>query len=296
MSSKFHRFVLSSYLNECQEVVTTMNTLKTAVLMGLMTILVVGIGGAIAGESGLKIAFIFAVAMNFFSYWFSDKIVLKMYGAQEIDELSAPELYRTVERLAQKAGLPMPRVYIINEYQPNAFATGRNPQHAAVAVTKGIMDILTHEELEGVIGHELAHIKNHDILIGTVAATMAGVFSYLQWMAILGGSSEEDSNPILGMALALLGGISATLIQMAISRSREFAADAVGSQIAGNSRFLANALYKLDNASQRIPFNANPATAHMFIVTPLSGEGILKLFSTHPSIEERIKKLQAMPL
>lgn len=276
--------------------ITTMNTLKTVVLMGLMTLLVVGIGGAIGGESGLKIALFLALAMNFFSYWFSDKIVLRMYGAQEIDKFTSPELYRTVERLARKAELPMPRVYIINEYQPNAFATGRNPDHAAVAVTTGIMDILTHEELEGVIGHELAHIKNRDILIGTIAATMAGVFSYLQWMAILGGSDEEDSNPILGMALAMLGGIGATLIQMAISRSREFGADSTGSQIAGNPRFLANALYKLDNASQRIPLNANPATAHMFIVSPLSGGRISKLFSTHPPIEERIEKLQAMPL
>jgi heat shock protein HtpX len=272
------------------------NTLKTFVLMGILTVIVVGLGGMIGGESGLKIALFLALAMNFFSYWFSDKIVLKMYGAQEIDDHTDPEIYRTVQKLAEKAGLPVPRVYIISQPQPNAFATGRNPGHSAIAITTGIMDILTHEELEGVIGHELAHIKNRDILIGTIAATMAGVFSYLQWIFFFGGSDEEDINPLVAFGLTILGGIAATLIQMMISRSREFAADETGSHIAGNPRYLANALYKLAYASQKVPLNANPATAHMFIVNPLSGGGISKLFSTHPPIEERIEKLQTMSL
>jgi len=282
------------------EVTNRMNTLKTMVLMVSLSLILVWAGAAFGGRSGMTMALMFALMMNLFSYWFSDKIVLKMYRAREVRENEAPELHSSVRRLAQKAEIPMPKVYIIEQDQPNAFATGRNPGHAAVAVTTGIMKILTREELEGVIGHELAHVKHRDILIGTVAATIAAAISYLaqmaQWAMIFGGRSDDDEggSPIAALVMMIVGPIAAMLIQMAISRSREYSADDGGARIAGNPRYLAGALKKLNMASQRIPMDAKPATAHMFIVNPLSGGGIVKLFSTHPPIEERIARLEAM--
>ena len=276
-----------------------MNTMKTAMLMGLMTVLFIFAGSALGGESGMTIALVFALAMNAFTYWFSDKIVLKMYKAKEVSRAEAPELYEMVRRLVNKAGLPMPKVYMINQPQPNAFATGRNPEHAAVAVTTGLMKMLDVDELEGVIGHELAHIKNRDILIGTVAATIAGAISYLthmaQWAMFFGSSDDEEGgNPIITIAVMIVASVAAMMIQMAISRSREYDADADGARIAGNPRHLSNALRKLDSASQQIPIKAEPATAHMFIVNPLSGGKIAKLFSTHPPMEERVARLESM--
>jgi heat shock protein HtpX len=278
-----------------------MNGLKTMVLMVTLTLMLVAIGGLLGGKSGMTFALIMAFGMNFITYWFSDKIVLKMYGAKPVTEAEAPELYGIVRRLAHRAELPMPKVYIMNEDQPNAFATGRNPNHGVVAVTTGIMRILSREELEGVIAHELAHIKHRDILVGTVAATIAGAISYLaqmaQWAMIFGGRRDDEEgggNPIAAIVMMIVGPIAAMLVQMAISRSREYGADAGGARIAGNPMYLANALKKLHMASQRIHMDANPATSHMFIVNPLSGGGLLKLFSTHPPMEERIARLEAM--
>lgn len=278
-----------------------MNTMKTMMLMLVLTLMLVFFGGLLGGKSGMTIALVLAFVMNFISYWFSDKIVLKMYGAHPVSEMDAPELYGMVRRLAQRAGLPMPKVYIIEQDQPNAFATGRNPEHGAVAVTTGIMRILSREELEGVVAHELAHIKNRDILVGTVAATIAGAISYLaqmaQWAMIFGGRSDDEeggSNPIAALVMMIVAPIAAMMVQMAISRSREYGADRGGAEIAGNPMYLAGALRKLHMASQAIPMNANPATSHMFIVSPFSGGGIIKLFSTHPPIEDRIAKLEAM--
>jgi heat shock protein HtpX len=276
-----------------------MNTFKTAALLTGLTLLLVYGGAYLGGQSGMTIALIFALAMNAFTYWFSDKLVLKIYKAREVNEAEVPELFSMVRRLAQKAGLPMPKVYIINQPQPNAFATGRNPAHAAVAVTTGIMKILTIEELEGVIGHELAHIKHRDILIGTVAATVAGAISFLahmaQWAMIFGGrDDDEGGNPLVMIIMMIVTPIAAMLIQMAISRSREYEADAGGAKIAGNPHYLANALRKLHMASQQIPLKAQPATAHMFIVNPLTAKGLSKLFSTHPPMEERVARLEAM--
>jgi heat shock protein HtpX len=277
-----------------------MNTIKTMGLLVTLTLILVWAGGALGGRQGMTFALIFALGINFISYWFSDKIVLKMYRAKEVSETQAPELYAMVRMLSQKAELPMPKVYLIDQEQPNAFATGRNPRHAAVAVTTGIMRILSREELQGVIAHELAHVKHRDILIGTVAATIAGAVSYLaqmaQWAMIFGGNrnDEEGGNPIAAFAMMIIGPIAALIIQMAISRSREYAADQGGAAIAGNPRYLAGALKKLDRASRQIPMKANPATSHMFIVNPLSGGGLLKLFSTHPPIEERIARLESM--
>ena len=266
-------------------------------MTGLTLVLLWG-GNAMGGQTGMTFALLIALAMNGFSYWFSDKIVLKMYKAQEVSRADAPELYEMVRRLTHKAGLPMPRVYIINQPQPNAFATGRNPEHAAIAVTTGIMKILSAEELEGVVAHELAHVKHRDILIGTVAATLAGAITYLahmaQWALIFGGRDDEDGNPLVAIAMMIVAPIAAMLIQMAISRSREYAADAGGAKIAGNPRYLASALRKLDTASQQIPMQAEPATAHMFIVNPLSGKSMAKLFSTHPPMQERIARLESM--
>lgn len=278
-----------------------MNGLKTMVLMVTLTLMLVAIGGLLGGKSGMTFALIMAFGMNFITYWFSDKIVLKMYSAKQVSEAEAPELYNIVRRLVQRAGLPMPKVYIMEQDQPNAFATGRNPEHGVVAVTTGIMRILSREELEGVIAHELAHIKHRDILVGTVAATIAGAISYLaqmaQWAMIFGGRRDnegEGSNPIASIVMMIVGPIAAMLVQMAISRSREYGADKGGAEISGNPVYLANALKKLDMASHRIPMNANPATSHMFIVNPLTGGGLLKLFSTHPPIEERIARLEAL--
>jgi heat shock protein HtpX len=278
-----------------------MNSLKTAVLLGALTGLLVLIGGYLGGKNGMFIAFIFAMGMNFFSYWFSDKIVLRMYQAQEVTPQQAPELHRIVQDLAMKAGLPMPRVYIIPGDTPNAFATGRNEKHAVVAVTEGIMRILSREELEGVISHELSHIKNRDILIGSIAATIAGAITMLasmaKWAMIFGGgrSDDEEGGGIVGvLVMAILAPIAAMLIQMAISRSREYMADDGGAKVSGKPWALAGALEKLQAASQAIPMNANPSTAHMFIVNPLTGRAFTNLFSTHPPIEERIARLRSM--
>jgi heat shock protein HtpX len=278
-----------------------MNNIKTLFLLVTLTLVLVWAGGALGGKQGMTIALIFALGMNFISYWFSDKIVLRMYRAKQVTEAEAPDLYSIVRSLVQKAGMPMPKVYMMDQEQPNAFATGRNPNHAAVAVTTGIMRILTREELQGVIGHELSHIKNRDILISTIAATIAGAISYLaqmaQWAMIFGGhrgDDDEGGSPIAAFVMMIVGPIAAMIIQMAISRSREYAADSGGAEIAGNPRYLAGALRKLHMASQKIPMHANPATSHMFIVNPFSGGGIVKLFSTHPPIEERIARLESM--
>jgi len=279
------------------------NSFKTALLLGLLTGIILGIGQLFGGSQGLVIAFVFALLINFGSYWFSDKIVLAMYHAREVSGDDAPELYRTVQNLTVRAQLPMPRLYVIPSESPNAFATGRDPQHAAVAVTEGILRIMNREELEGVIAHELSHVKNRDILIGTIAATLAGVVMMLasmaRWAAIFGvGRSdrdEEGGGGILGMILmSVLAPIAAMMIQMAISRSREFLADATGAKIAGNPLGLASGLAKLARASEMVPLEARPETAHMFIVSPLTGGSFLSLFSTHPPVEERIARLRAM--
>jgi heat shock protein HtpX len=279
-----------------------MNTIRTTLLLGALTGLLMLIGGYFGGKSGVVIAFLFAMVMNFGSYWFSDKIVLRMYKAQEISESQAPELYGIVKNLALRGNLPMPRVYVIPENTPNAFATGRDENHAVVAVTEGITRILNRDELEGVIGHELTHIKNKDMLIGSIAATLAGAIVMLanmaQWAAIFGGVSRDDDEGgggLIGLILmAILAPIAATVIQMAISRSREFLADAGGAKISGKPYGLAGALEKLQRASQAIPMDANPSTAHMFIVNPLTGGSLMSLFSTHPPIEERIARLKSM--
>lgn len=285
--------------------VNTMQNLKTTFLLTLLTVLMVAMGSAMGGRSGMVMAFVMALGMNVFSYWFSDKIVLKMYGAQEIGEQDHPAFYGMVRRLAQRAGLPMPKVYIIPSQSPNAFATGRNPQHAAVAATEGVLRILSLEELEGVMAHELAHVKNRDILIGTIAAVFAGAISMignmLQWGAMFGaGRSDDDDGGGIGglvgtIAMAIIAPIAAMLIQMAVSRSREYLADASGAEICGRPLALASALRKLQMASQALPMHeARPATAHMFIVNPLTGGGIASLFSTHPPMEERIARLEEM--
>ncbi len=277
------------------------NIFKTGLLLAVLTAMLVIIGGAIGGQQGMVIAFFFALVMNFFSYWFSDKMVLAMYGAQPIEESQAPGLYAIVRRLATKAQIPMPRVYLIPSETPNAFATGRNPEHAAVAVTEGIMRILDQDELEGVLAHELSHVKNRDILISTIAATLAGAITYLahmaQWAAMFGGRRDDDeggSNPIAMIAMAILAPIAAMLVQLAVSRAREYQADATGARLAGRTWGLAKALEKLQMAQQVAPMNANPSTAHLFIVNPLSGQMLMNLFSTHPPLEQRIARLQAM--
>ncbi|WP_141266581.1 zinc metalloprotease HtpX [Thermodesulfovibrio sp. Kuro-1] len=278
-----------------------MHTLKTLVLMVFLTVFFIFVGSLIGGKQGATFALIMALGMNFFAYFFSHKIVLAMYGAKEVSEAEAPELYNIVRRLAQKAELPMPKVYIIDSEQPNAFATGRSPKHGVVAVTTGIMRILSREELEGVIGHELAHIKHRDILISTIAATIAGAISYLaqmaMWANIFGGRHDDEEgggHPIVALLMMIIAPLIAMIIQLAISRSREYAADEDGARIAGNPLYLSNALRKLHYASQAIPMDANPGTAHMFIVNPLSGKTLMKLFSTHPPIDERIARLEAM--
>ena len=277
------------------------NMFKTALLLAVLTAMLVLLGGALGGQQGMVIAFVFALAMNFASYWWSDKIVLAMYRAQPITEAEAPGLYNTVRRLATKAGVPMPRVYLIPSEQPNAFATGRNPEHAVVAVTEGIMRILDNDELEGVLAHELAHVTNRDVLISTIAATLAGAITYLahmaQWAAFFGGGRHDDEDapsPIAMMLMAMVAPIAAMLVQLAVSRSREFQADATGARLAGRTWGLSKALEKLEIAKHAVPMDANPATAHLFIVNPLSGHALMKLFSTHPPIEERIARLRAM--
>src|SRR5437867_6724994 len=281
-----------------------MNTTKTIVLMIGLTVLLIFVGGALGGRQGLIFAFVFAMAMNMFSYWFSDKIVLRMYNAQEVTEAEAPMLWGVTHDLALKMNMPMPKVYVIPSDASNAFATGRNPNHAAVAATEGILRLLTREELEGVMAHELGHVRNRDILIGTIAAAIAGAISMLaniaQWSMIFGGfggrrdEDEGTGGMIAGIAMIIIAPIAAALIQMAISRSREYEADATGARICGNPLWLANALRKLHAGSQRVPLDANPATAHMFIVNPLRGGGIVNLFSTHPPIEDRIARLETM--
>ncbi len=278
-----------------------MNTMRTFLLMALMTVLLVFVGNILGGQNGMMIAFLFALVMNFGSYWFSDKIVLRLNGAREVTRAEAPELYEIVEDLAGRAGLPMPRVYITPEEQPNAFATGRDPAHAAVAVTEGIQRTLSRDELRGVLGHELAHVQHRDILIGTVAATLAGAISMIanmaQWGMMFGGGRSNDregGSPLGGIVMMIVAPIAAMMIQMAISRSREYSADEGGAKIAGNPLSLANALRKLEKKAEQIPMQTSPATAHMYIVNPLSGEGLMRLFSTHPPMEERIARLEAM--
>jgi heat shock protein HtpX len=279
------------------------NSLKTTLLLGLLTGIILGIGQLFGGSQGLVIAFIFAALMNLGSYWFSDKIVLAMYGAKEVSPDQAPELYRIVQNLCLRAQLPMPRICVIPSESPNAFATGRNPQHAVVAVTEGILRIMNREELEGVIAHELSHVRNRDILIGSVAATLAGVIMMLanmaRWAAIFGfgrgDRDDEGSGGVFGLVLmSVLAPIAALIIQMAISRSREFMADATGARISGNPLGLASALEKLGRASQMVPLEARAETAHLFIVNPFSGKSLLALFSTHPSIEDRVARLRSM--
>lgn len=278
-------------------------TLKTYLFMAVLTALFVVIGGALGGQTGMVIALVIAAAMNFGSYWFSDKIVLRMYQAREIGPNELPWLYNMVQDLAQRAGLPMPRVYVIPQDQPNAFATGRNPQHAAVAFTEGILHLLDREELEGVAAHELAHIKNRDILIGSIAATVAGAISMIanmaQWAMIFGSSSDEEEGGgsiFSTLLMLILAPIAAMIIQMAISRSREYLADATGAKISGNPRGLANALRKLHHGVAKIPGEATPATAHMFVVNPLRGGGVMSLFSTHPDMEKRIARLEKLQI
>jgi len=278
-----------------------MNAVKTTFLMALMTMLLVLAGGAIGGRSGMTFALIMAGVMNFVSYWFSDKIVLAMYGAQEVTEADYPEFYGLVRELAVAAGMPTPKVYIIQSETPNAFATGRNPDHAAVAATTGILRILTREELRGVMAHELSHVRHRDILISSIAATIAGAITYMAHMAqraaIFGGGRDRDDEGggIFGLiVMAIVAPIAAMLIQMAISRSREYEADRGGATLAGNPLYLAGALRKLEMANQQIPMHANAATAHMFIVNPLTGGGLMSLFSTHPPLEERVRRLEEM--
>lgn len=276
------------------------NLMKTAILMAAITALFMAIGALLGGRSGMMLALGLAVAMNFFSYWFSDKMVLKMYNAREVDEASAPQFYGMVRELAQRAQLPMPRVYLIDENAPNAFATGRNPQHAAVAATTGILRVLSERELRGVMAHELAHVKHRDILISTVSATMAGAISMLANFAMIFGGRDSEgrpANPIVGLLVMLLAPLAASLIQMAISRAREFEADRGGADISGDPRALASALEKIHAYARGTPLEAaerHPETAQMMIMNPLSGGGLRGLFSTHPSTEERVQRLLAM--
>jgi heat shock protein HtpX len=277
------------------------NMLKTTLFLALLTGLFIAVGGLLGGRSGMMMAFVFALIMNFVSYWFSDKIVLKMYGAQPIGEAEAPVVHRIVRNLATKAGIPMPKLYLIPAEAPNAFATGRSPQHAAVAVTQGILRIMDERELEGVLAHELSHVLNRDVLISTVAATVAGAISMLaniaQWGMMFGGSRDEEgrsTNPIALILTIILAPLAAMLIQMAVSRSREYQADAAGAKLTRNPHALASALAKLGQATRIVPMDANPATAHLFIVNPLSGRSLMNLFATHPPLEDRIARLEAM--
>lgn len=281
-----------------------MNNVKAFALMGGLSILLVLIGRAVGGQSGAIIFLAISLAINFFSYYYSDKLVIKMTGAQEITEAQSPQIFSVIRKLTARAGIPMPRIYVTPSMQPNAFATGRNPEHSAVAVTQGLLKILNQDEVEGVIAHEIAHIKNRDILIGTIAASLAGAISMIaniaQWGLIFGGlngSDEDDSGGILGtLVMAIVAPIAAMIIQMSISRSREYLADETGAYLAGKSEGLSRALLKLEAASQRVPMNVAPAAAHMFIVNPLSRINLASLFSTHPPIEQRVAKLNALRL
>jgi len=274
------------------------NVLKTTFLLGALTGILLLFGQVFGGRTGMIIAFGFAVVMNFGSYWFSDKIVLAIFRAKPVNESDDPELFSIVRNLATRAGLPMPRVYRIPQPTPNAFATGRNPENAVVAVTDGIRSLLTPEELSGVIGHELAHIGHRDILISSIAATLAGAIMMLasmaRWALIFGGGRDGDNNPFGALLMAILAPIAAIIIQMAVSRSREYQADQTGARIAGNPDSLASALEKLTMASKRVPMASSPATSHMFIVKPFSGKGMLNLFSTHPPVEKRVERLRGM--
>ncbi|WP_300462331.1 zinc metalloprotease HtpX [Desulfobacula sp.] len=276
------------------------NLIRTSVLLVAMTALMLVIGQLLGGNQGMVIALILAGVMNFVSYWYSDKIVLKMYQAREIKLEDDPDLYGIVSRLAQRAGLPMPKLFIIPQDTPNAFATGRNPDHAVVAVTKGLLNLLDEQEITGVLAHELAHVKNRDILIGSIAATMAGAIMVLasmaRWGAIFGGgrsSDDENGSGIIGLiVLSIIAPVAAMIIQMAISRSREYLADKTGAQVSGNPEGLARALEKLGAYSKRLPMQSNPSTAHIFTVSPLSGSSLMTLFSTHPPLENRIVMLR----
>lgn len=276
-----------------------MNMLKTVFLMTVMMILFLLVGYYLGGSTGMTIAFIFALMMNFGSYWFSDKVVLSMYRAKEVTAETAPKFYEMVKQLASNANLPMPKVYIINDPTPNAFATGRNPEHAAVAATTGILKGLSNEELAGVISHELAHVRHRDMLTGTIAATLVGTITFVAqmagWALMFGRGRDDDDGGLSALFLLILAPIAATLLQLAISRSREFAADAGGAAISGNPLGLASALRKISAGNEAKPLNnSGPATAHMFIINPLRGGGVMKLFSTHPPIAERIKRLEAI--
>ncbi len=280
-----------------------MNVFKTTMMLTAMTLILVYGGMALGGQSGMILAFFLALVMNFVSYYWSDKIVLRMYGATEISEADSPALHQTVRQITQAAGIPMPKIYMIPSEQPNAFATGRNPEHAAVAVTQGIMRMLDREELAGVLAHEIAHVKNRDILIGTIAATIAGAIGMLahmaQWAMIFGGGRSDDreggSHPIVMILMMILAPIAAMLVQMAISRTREYGADATGAALVRNPEALARALEKIHRGTQTIPMeSAEPATAHMFIMSPLTGGGVLSLFSTHPPMEKRVAALRSM--
>ncbi len=276
------------------------NISKTGFLLIVLTLILIYLGKLIGGGMGMQMALGLAIIMNLVTYWFSDKIVLAMYRAKQVGQTEVPELYRTVADLAQQANLPMPKLYIMDTPTPNAFATGRNPHHAAVAVTEGILHLLNKEELKGVLAHELAHVKNRDILISSIVAVIAGTISMIadmaRWASIFGGFRDEDnrSNPIAFLAMAIIAPLAAFMIQMAISRTREYEADSSGAQICGNPMVLANALRKLHKGVQQIPMAVNPSTAHMFIVSPLTGGGLLTLFSTHPPIEKRIERLERM--
>jgi heat shock protein HtpX len=274
------------------------NSIRTGILLAGLTVLVMIIGHLLGGRQGTIIAFFFAVIMNFGSYWFSDKIVLSIYRAKPVSEAEAPQLHRLVRQLTQQSGLPMPKICVMPSESPNAFATGRDPNHAVVAVTQGILRLLSEDELKGVLAHELAHIKHRDILIGSIAATMAGaimMIAYMaRWAALFGGlgDRDDDGGGVIGLiAMSILAPIAAMVIQMAISRSREYAADAAGASYAGSPYGLAKALQKISSASKRIPMQAQPSTAHMFIMNPLSGKSMMNLFSTHPPVEKRIEKL-----
>jgi heat shock protein HtpX len=277
------------------------NAIKTAFLLGLLTVLIVALGGLFGGRGGATLALILAAGMNFFSYWFSDRIVLATTGARPVSRDEAPRLYAIVERLCGKSGIPLPRLYLLPEAAPNAFATGRNPHHAAVAVTQGILDLLDDEEMEGVLAHELSHVRNRDILIGSVAATLAGavmlIANMAKWAAIFGGFGgrrEDREGGVLGLlAAAIVAPLAALLIQMAVSRSREYQADASGAEMAGHPYGLARALEKLEGYSRRLPMAAGggAATSHLFIVNPFSGRNLMNLFSTHPPIPERVRRL-----